>query len=151
MLPPEDDARGAWRPAELEALWRHQLSAAIAFDLAGTSAELAEQFQGAARPADIVTFGDVLRHPVPPVALLDLVKQFAKAHYRNHESPLPQEISMTLYYATLSAAWVRRDQRITRLSDESFRGGLEMVLAGPWLDTATRRLLEEGRRKLSQS
>lgn len=150
MLQPDDEARGAWQPQDLAALWRHQLATTIAFDLAGTSAELAELFHRIAPPAGIVTFGDLLRHTAPPVSLLEVVKQFAKAHYRNHESPLPQEISMTLYYATLSAAWVRHGQRITRLADESFRGGVEKVLACPWLDAETRQLLVEGKWKLPQ-
>jgi hypothetical protein len=54
-----------------------------------------------------------------------------------------------LYFASIVAAMVRCQRRITRLDDTDTRRGVEQCLAQPWLDAPTRQLLEQGLKALN--
>ena len=53
------------------------------------------------------SFGDLLHHPNPPLELLRLTKDFAKACRLSRSGPLPREIATLLYFASIIVAWVR--------------------------------------------
>ena len=144
-----DDDR-IWNPAELEAILKHQLSAPIEVDLVSLERHLAARLRLAASSHGLLlrSFGDLLHHPNPPLELLKLTKDFAKACRLSRGGPLPREIATVLYFASIVAALVRCQRRITRLSDADTRHGVEQCLAQSWLDAATRQLLDEGLKAL---
>ena len=89
------------------------------------------------------SLGNLLTFPNPPVELLEITKDFAKACRQNPHSPMPQEIASVLYFASIAAALVRCGCRITGLSNEILAEGFSWALAQPWLDAPTRVLIEE--------
>src|SRR6266545_5581568 len=84
----DEDVQTLWRPDELGAIWQHQITASFAFDLGGLNDLLAAELDALVTPAGqtVKTFAELLQHPNPPVVLLDVVKQFAKAHLGHPES-----------------------------------------------------------------
>jgi hypothetical protein len=137
------DDQELWRPEEFGAIFRHQLTAPLRTDLAGLAPQLGEKLAGLRTPAGqpVATFGDLLRHPAPPVALLELVKEFAKTSRRASRRQLPSEVASMLYYLAIGTALSRCDHRLTRLSDPALREGFRWASAQPWADEATRDLL----------
>lgn len=150
LLDAGDDDHRIWNAAELCAILKHQLSAPIQVDLTAMEQRLAARLRLAATSQGLLlkSFGDLLHHPNPPVELLKLTKDFAKACRLSRGGPLPREIATVLYFTSIVAALVRCRRRITRLDDADTRRGVEQCLAQPWLDAPTRRLLEEGLKAL---
>src|SRR5580692_11837540 len=76
-----------WRPDELAAIFRHQISSAILVDFgafdAGTAARL--KLVSQAQSLLLKSFADLFHHPAPPVELLQMVKDFAKANLDHPE------------------------------------------------------------------
>lgn len=144
-----DDDR-IWNPAELEAILKHQLSAPIQVDLVSLERHLAARLRLAASSHGLLlkSFGDLLHHPNPPLELLKLTKNFAKACRISRQGPLPREIATVLYFASIVTALVRCRRRITRLENADIQHGVEQCLAQTWLDAGTRQLFEEGLRAL---
>ena len=141
------DPQGLWEPEELGTILEHQLAAPLEFEVIGVDrAELRKLRFESNTPDEIETFGDLLRHPQPPVALLELTKQFAKASCGHPERPLPDEVAAVLYVTSIVVALVRCGKRITRLGNDGLQYGLDRALRQTWLDESTRKLLEEGRR-----
>ncbi len=142
----EHGAPRAWNAEELGAVLRHQLSAPVQFDLGrldrGESLRLATVAD--AQQLLVRSFHDLLHHPNPPLELLAMVKEFAKANLSHPDSPLPPEIANVFYYASIISAWIGCRRRITKLDNQRLRAGVEMILAYPWLDDATRSLLRRG-------
>jgi hypothetical protein len=95
------------------------------------------------------SFSDLFHHPAPPLELLELVKDFAKANLDHPESGLPDEIASALYYTSIASALVKLDKRITRLPDADLRRGLTWAREQGWLDGATRDLLGAAQEKIS--
>jgi hypothetical protein len=85
------DDQELWSPEEFAAIFRHQLTAPLCTELAGLDPQLGEKLAGLCTPdgRPFATFGDLLRHPAPPVALLELVKEFAKMSRRTGRRQLP--------------------------------------------------------------
>jgi len=131
--------------AELEAILQHQLAAPLAPDLSVVDPAVRSRIRewGEAAGQQLNTFRDLFQHPRPPVELLELTKRFAK-HCRNHpEHPLPEEVATVLYFLVLAAALVKCGSRISKLSDAALREGIVWALDQPWLDEATRKILQE--------
>jgi hypothetical protein len=145
------DDRELWRPEEFGAIFRHQLTAPLVIDLGGLDARLGEKLAGLRTPdgRPVATFGDLLRHPAPPVALLDLVKEFAKQSRRPGRAHLPPEVATMLYYLTLGVALCRHNHRLTRLDDSTLREGFSWASAQAWADDVTRELLGRAEDRLS--
>jgi hypothetical protein len=139
------DAERLWRDEELGAIMRHQLSAPLQVDLINLERGLAVKVRNLAESQGLTlkSFGDLLAHPHPPVELLKITKEFAKACRLSPRGPLPREIASVLYFACIAAALVRCRRRITGLTNEALEEGLHWVLARPWLDASTRALVEE--------
>lgn len=140
-----------WRPDELAAVFRHQMSVPMLVDL-GTldlRANAKLRIMSEARGLLLKSFADLFQHPTPPLELLELVKDFAKANLDHPESGLPTEIATVLYYGSISAALVRLDQRISKLPDSELAPGLRWAAQQPWLDDNTKALLSAALAKLS--
>jgi len=142
-----------WRPDELGAVLRHQLSVPLDFDLGAEErwekARL-EALLASLCPA-IETFADLLRHPSPPVELLEMTKQFARRHRKDPNSPLPKEIATVIYFASIVTALLRCARRITNLTAEKLADGLRWAMANSWIDDHTRSLFHEGLRALQSA
>lgn len=138
----EERAR-LWRPEELTAIFRHQMAAPILVDLGGFDPTTAVRLKtlGEAQHLLLKSFSDLFHHPVPPLELLSLTKDFAKANMDHPESALPHEIAAVLYYVSIAAALVRLDKRITQLQDADLQRGLQWAKDQPWVDGETRDLL----------
>jgi hypothetical protein len=132
-----------WRADEMVSIWEHQLASDLEFDLGGLDAPMAELWKSLTTSAGTRarSFGDLLFHPTSPLPLLELVKEFGKAHSIHPESLLPREISMALYYAAIAAALVRWGKLISSLPSDTLRAGLQRVSEFRWLDGDTRALL----------
>jgi len=144
-----------WSPEELGAILEHQLSAPLECDLGRLDSGLARRLRevnSAAHPEGtrpLKSFRDLLSHPSPPLKLLELTKQFAKACRNNPHGPLPDEIATVLYFSSIAVAMTRCGQRITKMDDRSLEFSLNWALRQPWLDEASRGILQEGRNAIS--
>lgn len=133
-----------WQPEELAAILRHQLSAPLAVALGPLSAEVPQATRDLS-PRDVpASLGDLLGHPKPPMALLELTKRFAKLCRTDAENVLPEAIAMLLYYASIVAAILRHGRRISDLDDEALRRGLKWGCGQTWIDATIGDLLREG-------
>jgi len=146
------DERGPlWRADELAAMFRHQMSAPVLMDLGSFDPRTAGQLKvlTTAQGLLLSSFAELFNHAEPPIQLLEIVKDFAKANIDHPESGLPREIATTLYYASIAAALVRLDQRISQLPDADLQRGLHWTLEQAWLDEKTKALLTAALAKLS--
>jgi hypothetical protein len=137
------DATRPWQPQELAAVLRHQLTAPIQFDLgqfdpaASARLRLLSESQGLL----LQSFAELFRHPNPPIELLEMTKDFAKANRQAPAGVLPGEISAAIYYLSIAAAWVRRGVRISKLGDAELRAGFGWLRSQNWVDAEMRTLL----------
>jgi hypothetical protein len=140
-----------WQPAELAAVLRHQLAAPVEFDLAGMGGAVAGRLRTLAASQGLLlkSVGDLLRHPQPPIELLEMLKDFAKAHVLHPHSPLPREIATVLYYASILVAMSRCDRQITKLDSDPLSEGVADLLRQEWLDDSMRALFTDGLGRLS--
>jgi hypothetical protein len=151
LMSTSDESSPLWRADELAALFRHQMSAPVLMDLGSFDPRTAEQLETltAAQGLLLSSFADLFDHPAPPLALLQLVKDFAKANRDHPESGLPREIATALYFASIAAALVRLDKRISQLPEAELQRGLRWTQEQRWLDEKTRALLDDALKKLS--
>ncbi|MFQ5495688.1 MAG: hypothetical protein ACE5EX_09950 [Phycisphaerae bacterium] len=135
-----------WRPEELAAILRHQLAAPIEYDLSAMGRDKAHKLRTSAASKGLLlkSFADLLHHPHPPLELLAMTKQFAKAARADPKSSVPVEITTLLYYACIAAALVRCRERITGLDDAAIKEGFEWGRTQPWVDEATAGLFTAG-------
>jgi hypothetical protein len=139
-----------WGPEELAAIFRHQMSAPVLVDLGGFDPGTAVRLKTLSEAQGLLlkSFADLFHHPSPPIELLKLTKEFAKANMDHPESGLPAEIVSVLYYASIAAALVRCDARITQLNDADLRRGLLWANDQAWIDGETRALLLQAVEKI---
>jgi len=140
--------RALWEPDELGLILEHQLAAPLEFDIVGVEPDQLEELRSVETGPAIETFGDLVFHPRPPVRLLELTKEFARASRGHPDRPLPDEVASALYLASIVVALARCGKRITGLSDDGLRYGLTWALKQAWLEGAIRELLDEGRRRV---
>jgi len=135
-----------WAPADLGAILRHQLAAPLADELGPLDERVGDKLDAhrAAGGGALDTFGDLLRHPRPPVEMLKLTKRFARRSKGHPAAPLPGRVATILYVASIVAARTRRSARISRMDDQALRVGILWALEQPWLDESIRRLLTDG-------
>jgi RNA polymerase sigma-70 factor (ECF subfamily) len=133
-------------PAEPGALLRHLLAAPVPLDLSALGADTAGKVRAWADSQGLLlkSFGDLFAHPHPLVDLLELVKDFAKEHRTDAESPLPREVATVLYYTSIAVALTRCGQRITRHDDATLRQGFQWGIDQPWVDETVRGMLRGG-------
>jgi hypothetical protein len=147
----EERAR-LWQPEELGAIFRHQMSAPILVDLGGFDAATAARLKTLTHAQSLLltSFLDLFLHPVPPIELLTLTKDFAKGNMDHPDSSLPHEVAAVLYYVSIAAAFVRLGRRISQLSDAELKRGLLWAKAQPWVETSIQHLLDQAVQKLAQ-
>ena len=140
-----------WRPDELAAIFRHQMSAPMLVDLGTFDPRNATRLRTLSEAQGLLlkSFSELFHHPAPPIELLELIKDFAKANMDLPESGLPDEIAATLYYTSIAAALVRLDESISRLPDADLQRGLRWTMEQAWLDEKSRELLAEALEKAS--
>lgn len=140
-----------WRPEELGAIFRHQMSAPVLVDLGGFDPGTAQRLKTLSDAQSLLlkSFSDLFHHPSPPLELLELTKNFAKANMDHPDSSLPAEVASALYYTSIAAALVRLDARITRLPEADLRRGLLWTRDQDWLDDKTKQLLLQAAGKLA--
>jgi hypothetical protein len=145
-----EDAR-LWRPEELAAIFRHQMSAPMLVDLGSFDAATATRLKSLSDAQGLLlkSFADLFHHPAPPLELLQLVKNFAKANVDHPDSGLPGEVASALYYSSIAAALVHLNRRISQLPDADLFRGFRWLENQPWLDEKTKGLLVLAKKKLS--
>jgi len=145
MLNVEEGKEKIWHAEELGDLLRHQLSQPLRAVLPGTHIPTPpipiEPYSPESPPLE--TLGDLLRHPKPPLELLEATKRLARDSVKANRVALPAEVSTVLYLASVAAALVRDQQRITKSSDDVLRYALHLTLDWSWLDDVTRDLLQQ--------
>jgi len=139
-----DDGR-LWQPEELAAVFRHQMAAPIVFDLGAFEQGFAARLKGLTEAQGLLvkSFGDLLHHPQPPLELLRLTKEFAKANREHPASLLPKEVATALYYSSIAVALVRCGKRISRLADRDLTQGWAWILEQNWIDDQTKGLVRQ--------
>ena len=151
LMSTTDDSGPLWRADELAALFRHQMSAPMLMDLGSFDPRTANQLKTLASAQGLLlsSFSDLFNHPSPPLPLLQLVKDFAKANMDHPESGLPREIATAVYYLSIAAALLRLNEQISQLPNADLLRGLRWTLEQKWLDEKTRALLNGAVEKLS--
>ena len=151
LLATGEERAKLWRPDELAAIFRHQMSAPMLVDLGTFDPRTATRLRTLSEAHGLLlkSFADLFHHPAPPFELLELVKDFAKANLDHPESGLPGEIATALYYASIAAALVRLDARISQLPDADLQRGLRWTMEQAWLDERTKKLLAQALEKVS--
>jgi hypothetical protein len=143
MLEFAENARHVWNSEELGAIFRHQLESPLTQSMGDLSDDIAFQLASLGQPKDVKTLKELLHHPNPPIDLLILTKRFAKRCWFDADHPLPREITILLYYASIAVARARCGRWLTGLRTEAVSEGLQWCRAQAWVDEQTRKLLKE--------
>lgn len=132
-----------WTDQDLQAIYRHQMAAPVRFDLAAIPREAAGNLSSLCDAQSLVlrSFRDLLFHPHPPLQMLEMAKDFAKASMQAPDGPLPPKVASVLYFLAISIALVRSGKYISRLDRASLRCGISTVMSRPWIDDETRSAL----------
>lgn len=143
LLGLEPGSRQLWRPEELAVVFEHQMAAPVAFDLGGANPAAAQALRRLCETRALLvrSFGDLFQHRQPPLELLRLTKDFAKANRDHPEAVLPREIALALYYGSIAAALVHCGARITELSDAALRHAFDWLAHQPWVDAPMKELV----------
>lgn len=139
-----------WREDELAAIFRHQLSAPVFVDLGRMPSGAAIRLQKLSEAQGLLlkSFSELFHHPSPPLELLELTKDFAKANMNHPGSALPQEVAAALYYTSIAAAAVRLNATISKLHRAALRKGYGWTKSQAWIDDPTKALIGEAIAKL---
>jgi hypothetical protein len=142
-------SRQEWAPDELAAMLQHQFAVPLQLGLGTLSAEVVHELRES-NVDPLLTLGELMRIPHPPLRVLRLIKRFAKMCRADKDNALPAEIVMFLYYMSIALALVRDGQRISDLSDQRLRRGLRWLGNISWLDSQTQQIVNEGLRFLDR-
>jgi hypothetical protein len=135
LLALEEADTAPWSRKELAKVLFHQLKSPLRLGVVSSGPRLGVALPelNAQECAAFNTFEEVLDHPHPPVELLRLIKEFAKAHFENSQPHLPREIAGVLYITSIAVALAKCSQRITQLDDPSLRRGIAWALEQAWV------------------
>jgi hypothetical protein len=153
LLNLDEAGRELWNPAEMQAMWRHQLDAPIDYDLDTVVSVKATDLRSspALKPFRGKAFAEVLNHPAPPVELLLLIKEFAKQTLKDAEEMQLKEVAKALYYSSYALALVRCRQSLGSMTEQELLPGFDWGLKQPWLDENTRNLFAQARPLVASS
>lgn len=145
-LDPDLEERRAWHPQELAAILNHQWNAPLEADLGGVSPERSRLLRCLCEADQLLikSYGDVFSHPMPPIEILEMIKDYAKRNLARPDRELPEGIAEVLYTLSVVIARVRCNQRITSQDDEAVRRNIRSVLARSWVTQPVIDLLREG-------
>lgn len=137
-----------WTQEDIAAVFRHQMDAPVAVDLSAFDPSLSARLALLANSKGLLlrSFRDLLQHPAPPVELLVLAKDFAKANRSHPDSVIPGEVATFLYFASIAAAMTRCAKRISELKDAELAEGFDWALRQSWVDEAMKGLFNYARR-----
>ncbi len=96
-----------------------------------------------------VTLGELFRASCPPLGLLMALKRHARRLTSPGASDVPVEVHRSVYFASIAAAMVRHDERISKLDPEVLKAALEQLAAETWIEDRLRGLLGDALRRLS--
>ncbi len=136
-----------WQAEELGAVLRHQLHAPVQYDLRQLAGRRAGALKALADADGLLlkSFDDLFRHPHPPLELLRMTKDFAKAHRVHPVGLIPVQVAEVLYFASIAAAQVRCHVRLSSLSNADLAKGYDWCLRQPWVEALIKALIEEAR------
>jgi hypothetical protein len=145
-----------WAEADAAAMFRHQMTAALDFDLSAaalagttTAAALSDLPQAAA--AGIATFGELFLHPAPPLGLLHLSKDFFKRTAgAEPKDSAEHQVAYLGYLLSVAVARLRHGKRITNLRDSEFLQGLDWAQKQKWVEKPILKLLVDTRSLLAK-
>ncbi len=131
--------------ADLASMLSQVLAAPLDYPGAGLSASERVQMQRSAASATppIHALADLLRHPAPPLALLECVKNAAKARVNEAGQSVVQKVWLAVYYAAIASGWVRHGEKISTQADARLAEGFRWALAQSWLDATMKGLVAE--------
>ncbi len=140
MLDTDCSSRKIWNKEELQAIFRHQLSVSVEFDLVKYDKGIAGRIATVTDSNKLLikSLNDLFFHPSPPIELLVMAKQFAKALAIHPDSPLPKEIADVLYFESIAVALLKCKTKITRLEDKALCAGMQWAISQTWIDEKTR-------------
>src|SRR5688572_2007633 len=152
----EAQSQGHWDEDDLRDILQHQLAAPLLFDQEQLSASERHALEQARRDfsrgtgeSPVYRFEDVLLSDRPPLALLRLVKDYAKGGDRQGaDAGLPEEVATVVYYAAIFVALLRCGQRITSLDDAALARGGRWVVDRPWVGQLVRQIVLDGMTRL---
>ncbi len=149
----DPDQPEVWQPQELAAMLGHRLKAPVQFDLGGLPPGLAGQLRTLSEAEGLVvkSLSELFQHPHPPLELLRLTKDYARANMEDRAGPLPRSIAAVLYYLTIAVALLRCRKRITELGNAELLRGFQWVADQPWVDQTAKGLIEQARASLSSN
>jgi hypothetical protein len=152
LLELREDTRHVWRPEELGAIWKHQLTAPMPLALGDSlSAEVMHELEMLELSRkNLKNLDELLHGAQPAIGLLNLVKRFAKQCWSDRDGPLPREIAALLYYASIAVADLRLGKRISELRSDELIQGLRWSGTPTWVDEQTRQLLKEALTRMGQ-
>jgi hypothetical protein len=149
LLHLDESSEERWQQEEVAEILRHQLAAALEFDLGSAGPTIAESVRRLSGSDEhrVVSFADLLRHPSPPLELLDYAKQFFKPGPDGLHPSLPIEVATVLYYAVI-ATGIRCGRRVSSLDDGAMRQGFAWAIRQPWLAVDLVPVFREGLERL---
>jgi hypothetical protein len=139
ILSLDDEAAGVWDPAEMKAMWLHQLSAPLETDLGGTTSATSEE-AASLKLFSGKNFSQLLAHDEPPLALLHLTKEFAKQTLKDADDKQLKEIASALYYAAYAVALTRCGKSLGSLKGYHLVAGFSWAAERAWVDEPTQTL-----------
>ena len=141
-----------WSEKDLRDMLEHQLAVPLATDLVPVVDDAEATLTMEATIADMPeSFGDLLAHPEPSIAILRLLKDFAKDLLNREQQEMPKDFLRVLYYAAIVTGLVKRQKRISSLNDSSLRKGCDWCLKQPWITAELRSLFMDGSNVLTET
>lgn len=146
----QSEARDVWRPEDRSALLCNQLAAPVDFDLRSvesqTGQEDREKTLTAAHDVRITTFKQLFDHPKPPLALLNLTKDFFKTSAGSSNKRDPgQEVAYMMYLLCIVTARIRHNRSISNLKDGELLRATQWAANQDWIDDTIRQHFAEVR------
>jgi hypothetical protein len=99
----------------------------------------------------IISLGDLLRHPHPPLTYLRRAKDVAKLADARSEDPLPNSVASAIYSSTIAVALVKCSERITKKSDDQLREVFYWIANEHWIEESLRQVARAALELLGQS
>ena len=137
-----------WALTDIASIFRHQMNAPLDFDL---SAEGPQGATAGSTPIEgdnrgITTFGELFRHPAPPIELLKLSKGFFKRIVATHpKNSAEHQVAYVSYLLSVILARRCHGKRISDLKDSTLITGLDWALTQTWVEKSIHKVLRDAR------